>query len=119
MILTLPEINNGERYAGIICVNGVPHHHVILIKTKTEYLNWDDANKWAQTVGESPPNRNEQALLYANLRDMFISQEFYWSSEQSATDDSYAWVQHFENGTQFPIRKLYENRILAVRRVMI
>jgi len=74
--------------------------------------------EWAKTIGVGLPNRREQALLYANLKEQF-QEEWYWSCEQHASDASYAWVQDFGDGYQGHWGKDDDGRARAVRRLII
>lgn len=107
----------GETYAGIVLgQNGEGDHHLILRPAKTEPLTWDKAVNWAKSVGGTLPTRQEQAILYGNLKHEF---EPHWSCEQHAGDSDFAWMQYFSNGSQGNLLKSYEGRVRAVRRVPI
>ena len=109
----------GEIYAGIVLSkNGEGDHHLFLLPAKTEPLTWDKAVAWAANVGGSLPTRQEQAILYGNLKHEF-EPRWHWSSEQSADDTDYAWVQLFNDGTQYYYHKSTEYRARAVRRLII
>ena len=76
---------------------------------------WDAAKAWAATAGGELPTRQEQALLYANLKAEF-KPAWYWSSEQHASDSSFAWHQNFYDGYQHSYHESYAGRARAVRR---
>jgi len=113
-------LESGERYAGIILgKDGQPDHHLILLAAEPKNLqSWNDAKAWAVKAGGELPTRREQSLLFANLKDQF-EPDWYWSCEQDAADDSYAWDQIFGNGGQGYDPKTYEGRARAVRRLLI
>ena len=122
MNITLPKLNLGEIYAGIILhEDGRMNHHLILLPAGIEDVAWDAAMKWAKAVGGELP------LLYANckarLREfLFFKQgkrDWYWSSEQHSAYSDCAWFHGFKNGLQDYSRKKSENRARAVRRVEI
>ena len=118
--MKIPELQEGERYAGIILnKNGTLSHHLILLpKQPTERLTWDGAMAWAISIGGNLPSRQEQALLFANCNDAFEPTWYwYWSSEQYAGNASVAWSQCFDNGDQYGYRKGRNGRARAVRRV--
>ena len=120
-MMKLPELNEGERYAGIVIdsATGQPTHHLILIPQQPETrLTWDEAIEWAASIGVELPTRQESALLYANLKPAF-EPTWYWSSEQHASNASYAWYQTFDYGDQYLHGKGYKGRVRAVRRVPI
>ena len=120
-MMKIPELNEGERYAGVI-IGGItckPTHHLILLPQQPETrLTWDEAITWAASIGVELPTRQESALLYANAKDAFES-EWYWTGEQYVGTASYAWSQNFFNGLQGSHAKGYKGRARAVRRVPI
>lgn len=106
----------GERYAGLVLKpDGSPGHHLILLPGEADGLTWQAANDWAAKVGGELPTRQEQALLYANLKAEF-KPEWYWSAEVYETDGSYAWYQYFYHGNQYVTRKDGRLQARAVRR---
>jgi hypothetical protein len=115
--MNIPELQEGERYAGVILnEDGTLSHHLILLpKQPTERLTWNEAVVWAQV---ELPTRQEQSLLFANCKGAF-EPAWYWSSEQYASNAYYAWYQFFGNGTQDYDGKGYKGRVRAVRRVHI
>ncbi|UGA37908.1 hypothetical protein JOS77_28885 [Chromobacterium haemolyticum] len=115
MEITLPELQEGEKYAGLILVDGKPSHHVVLLDGEVEMAR-DDAMAWAAEQGGDLPSREEQSLLYANLKAEF-KPEWYWSNTQYSRDDAYA--QHFSIGGQPSNDKDSTLRARAVRRLPI
>ena len=120
-MMKIPELNEGERYAGVI-IGGItckPTHHLILLPQQPETrLTWDEALTWAASIGVELPTRQESALLYANAKDAFES-EWYWTSEEYAGNAYLAWDQYFDDGLQGGNNKDYKNRVRAIRRVPI
>lgn len=115
----LIELKPGERYAGIVLAeDGEPSHHLILLPDEADDLNWADAKAWATDHGGELPTRQEQALLYANLKAQF-KPNWYWSSQAHETESSWAWCQIFTYGYQSFHRKTRELRARAVRRLVI
>ena len=106
----------GEFYAGVIVNDGLPSYHLILLPDDKDDLNWEAAKAWAAEVCGELPNRREQALLYANLKDQ-VQSALYWSSEQHASNSDFAWSQVFGSGSQLYHYKSSELRARAVRRV--
>lgn len=105
----------GERYAGLVlAADGTPSHHLVLLPDEAGEVCWEDAKTWANQRGELP-TRQEQALLYANLKGEF-QPTWYWSGEAHETDGSIAWCQHFDYGYQGTIHEHGELRARAVRR---
>jgi hypothetical protein len=100
--VTTPELNSGERYAGMVLdQNGTLLHHLVLMAQRPDgKLNWKDATAWAETVGGTLPTRQEQALLYANCKP-HLKPEWHWSGETHDEDASCAWGCNFTNGDQF------------------
>lgn len=115
MEITLPELKEGEKYAGLILVDGKPSHHVVLLDGDVEKA-WEDALAWAAEQGGDLPSREEQALLYANLKAEF-KPEWYWSNTQSSRYNAYG--QLFDAGLQDDYVKGLTLRARAVRRLPI
>jgi hypothetical protein len=102
--------------------DGAPDYHLVVADVEKTSIAWQPAMDWAEglAVGGhrdfSLPTRPEQALLYANVGDLF-AREWYWSSAQYAGHAGYAWFQLFDNGYQFSYGKSSELRARAVRRI--
>lgn len=112
-------LHPGEHYAGLIIgKDGEPSYHLVLLPGELENADWTKAGWWAGEQDGELPNRREQALLYANLKDQF-KPEAYWSSEQHADDDGWAWCQYFDYGSQLYLLKYVQLRARAVRRLVI
>lgn len=109
----------GEHYAGFILgKDGESSYHLILLPGEQEEINWTDALAWAAGQGGELPNRREQALLYANLKEEF-HETWYWSNTQHVSGSDYAWSQSFDNGGQGYWRKSSQLRARAVRRLSV
>ena len=113
-------LKTSEIYSGLILgKDGEPDYHLVLLPAKPEKaLNWSDAVAWAKSVGGDLPTRSEQALLFANNKEHFEG-AWYRSNTQGAHNTDYAWVQDFLDGDQSILRKSYEFRARAVRRLLI
>lgn len=117
----------GGTYAGILRgENGQPDYHLIHTTIDHELTNikWqaaiDSARKSINDFRDwSLPNRREARLLTINSPESFDKDGWYWTSEQSADDPDYAWMQDFYNGNQNYDHKSIEYRARAVRRVLI
>lgn len=116
MNLVMPEVQEGEIYAGILIKDGAPNHHLILLPGEVEQVTWDQAAEWAASIGGKLPTRKEQALLFANAAEGF-EPRCYWSGEQHLRN--LAWTQDFGYGDQDSDGKCLETRARAVRRVPI
>ena len=114
--ITLPELNEGEKYAGIVLKDGVPSHHLILLPGDKDDGNWPDAIEWAKERGGELPTKQEQSILYGNLPDEF-QKDWYWSGTEFSSDD--AWCLHFYDGFQNFCDKDTGIRARAVRRLVI
>ncbi len=119
----LLELNPGEEYAGLVIgKDGEPSHHLVLLPGELEKATWESAKEWADKQGgefaASLPNRREQALLYANLKEHFAD-AWYWSCEPYASDAGYAWFQSFDSGYQYYCHQGRQLRARAVRRLPI
>lgn len=115
MEITLPELKEGEKYAGLILVDGKPSHHVVLLDGDVRMV-WEEALAWSAEQGGDLPSREEQALLYANLKSEFEC-DWYWSNTQFSRTSAY--VQDFDYGFQTSNGKSYRLRARAVRRLPI
>jgi hypothetical protein len=120
-LLSLPaatiELRPGERYAGLILgTDGKPSHHLILLPGEAEDVNWKSALAWAEKAGGELPSRNEQALLFANLKSEFKG-DWYWSGEQYSESSTFG--QNFYDGSQYYGYKSAEARERAIRRVFL
>jgi hypothetical protein len=117
--LTLPGVpiaQPGERYAGIAFEDGKPSHHLFLLDTKSDKkMTLDAADAWAKSVGGELPTRFESALLYANLRDQFDTNNWHWTATQFSAGS--AWIQDFNYGSQRSYDKDNEFLARAVRRL--
>ena len=110
------EMQPGECYAGLVLsADGLASHHLILLPGAAVDVSWPDAQAWAQKAGGDLPTRQEQALLYANLKHEF-EPRWYWSSQTHDRDSSSAWYQSFDYGGQIYNDKSFQARARAVRR---
>jgi hypothetical protein len=114
----IPQLNEGEIYAGAIIATDGSGNHIILLPADHEEANWDDSMEWARSIGGNLPDRVEQALLFKHSSEQF-QKEWYWSNTQHAVDSGCAWFQDFSDGYQDGYRKSAEHRARAVRRVTI
>ena len=116
--ITIPALNEGEHYAGIILKDGMPTHHLILLPGDLDDTTWAKAQAWAKEQGGDLPTRQEQSLLFANTKQHFES-DWYWSGETHASDAGCAWGQDFNGGSQDYDLKDDSSRARAVRRLVI
>jgi hypothetical protein len=115
----------GGIYAGMCRgLNGERDYPLILFTEITETeRNWKDsldASKEITVNGQQDfhvPTKEESALLYANLKDKFDADVWYWTSTQSS--DSNAWIQSFYGGVQYDTNKSSERRCCFVRRLVL
>ncbi|MDX9843629.1 MAG: DUF1566 domain-containing protein [Aquabacterium sp.] len=113
------DLKAGERYAGIVLSeDGEPAHHLVLLPGEAEDVTWEQAKEWAAKQGGDLPTRQEQALLFANLKSQF-KPNWHWSNQAHETNSSWAWYQTFSNGNQTLSSQDYELRARAVRRLVI
>ena len=116
--ITIPALNEGEQYAGIVLKDGAPSHHLILLPGDLDDTTWAKAQAWAKEQGGELPTRQEQSLLFANAKQHFQS-DWYWSGETHASYAGCAWIQGFGGGGQGDGRKDSGYRARAVRRLVI
>lgn len=112
------DLSPGEHYAGpVLDESGAVVHHLVLMAARPDKrMPWQAAMDWAQRVGGELPNRQEQALLYANCKP-HIEGVWHWSGETHADDSSYAWYCLFYSGGQDVTSKSAVGAAVAVRRV--
>lgn len=118
MQITIPTLNEGEAYAGIVVLKGTPTHHLVLLPGDLAQADWKKAVAWAKEQGGELPTRREQALLFANAPEEF-ERDWYWSGEQHAAHPDCAWFQLFTDGYQDSYGIVSELRARAVRRLII
>ncbi len=120
---------HGGVYAGIGRDADSLQRIVIVGPEAPKELSWKDAQTWVKELNAAAesnggfgdwalPTRRDQALCWANVPELF-KKEWYWSGEQYAGHDAYAWCQSFGNGGQDGGRKDNEFRARAVRRLAI
>jgi len=116
---TLPDLAQGEIYAGIILnSDGAPSYHLILLPGDNDDANWADQTEWAKSINGELPTRAEQSLLFANCKQHF-QKNWYWSGETVSSEPGWAWYQTFSYGGLHYGHKEYELRARAVRRLEI
>lgn len=115
----------GGIYAGVVRGDpGQPDYRLIVCATDGPKGPWKEAGTWAaglEADGHKDftlPKRKEQAVMFGNVPELF-EKNWYWSSEQYAGYDDYAWVQGFLYGYQLTTHKDDHCRARAVRRVPI
>lgn len=109
----------GEVYAGIILgKDGETDYHLILLPGEQASIKWSKAKEWAASIGGQLPDRREQRVLFANVKEHF-AEAWYWSGTQHAAYGDYAWFQDFASGSQNYYGKSVSNRARAVRRLTI
>ena len=116
--LAIPQLNEGEIYAGAIITPTGEGHHIIILPGDNDESAWSAAMEWAKSISGDLPDRVEQALLYKHLADQF-QKNWYWSNTQHAAYSVYAWCQPFGYGLQGYYYKSAKLRARAVRRVAI
>ena len=117
---THPVPNEGDRYVGaILRADGSGHHLYRLPLEKGLKKTWPEALAYATEQGAELPDRVESALLFNTREDGEFEREWYWTREQHAGDDAYAWCQTFGLGGQNYDLKDDELRVVLVRRVAI
>jgi hypothetical protein len=109
------ELQPGERYAGLLLdEQGEPSAHLILMAGEAEDVTWQAALDWAAEIGGELPTRQEQSLLFANLKSEFQPLA-YWSNTQYSVNN--AWFQYFYDAQYDD--KSAELRARAVRRLSV
>jgi len=115
--IQFPELKPGEIWVGTV-ITGTRKHHVILLPGDNERNTWQEQMAWAKSIGGDLPDRVEQALLFAQMKDQF-QEEAYWSNQQHASYSDFAWYQIFDYGSQLNLNTNLKLRARAVRRLAI
>lgn len=113
-----PPLAEGEIYIGAIGNKNGDVEHVILLPGDNDDATWQAQMNWAKSIGGDLPNRIEQAMLWANHRDLF-QKDYYWSNEVHHDNSGWAWCQCFSGGCQDCSHQYGEFRARAVRRLPI
>jgi hypothetical protein len=116
--ITLPPLNEGEKYAFSITLPDGKTIHTILLPVDESVSSWDAGMQLAKDLGGDLPDRAEQALFYKYMPEEF-QKDWYWSNTQHAGFSYGAWFQYFGNGHQYHLGKSSECRARPVRRVTI
>ena len=109
----MPELNDGEIYAGAIINPDGTGHHVILLDADNDDADWQTQMDWAKSIGGDLPDRVEQAMFHKHLPDQF-QKDWYWSNTQRSAGS--AWRQDSRNGYQLWSFTDLKCRARAVRR---
>lgn len=120
--ITFPVLSEGERLVATIITPTGRREHIIrmamAVQTSAE-LTWQAAMDFAKDAGGELPDRVEGALLFQTKEDDEFTDDWYWTREQYAGDESFAWCQYFDDGDQYGFHKGNECRVVLVRRVAI
>jgi hypothetical protein len=68
---SIPQLNEGEIYAGAIINPDGTGHHVILLEGDNDDADWQTQMDWAKSLGCDLPDRIEQAMLYKHYSAQF------------------------------------------------
>jgi hypothetical protein len=109
--ISVPDIGThwkgqGGIFAGLMRGRDGEKDYALILGPALERGTFDEVSKnatTAKTGGHKDfrlPKRNEQSLLYANLKDKF-KPAWYWSCERPPANESYAYAQYFNNGHQY------------------
>jgi hypothetical protein len=112
----IPELNEGEIYAGTIINPDGTGRHTILLPGDNDDADWKTQKKWAKSIGGDLPDRVQQAMLCKHLPEHF-KKDLYWSCEQRGSGS--AWLQNFTNGNQTWYYTYSQCRARAVRSVAL
>ena len=121
--ITLPPLSEGETYIGAIGDQTGSVYHLILLAGDNDPAPQQAQMDWAKSISGDLPNKLEAAMLFAHAKDQFQT-TWYWTNQtfidpDNEEDDSWAWLQLFNYGTQFGYRKSYQDHARAVRRLPI
>lgn len=115
MTITLPELNAGEKYAGILLgKNGEPDCHVILMPRTRRSVTYDSAAAWATGRNGSLPSTREMALVEANCN---IKAGDYWTPDRDDRFPDHAASYKAPAGYTRLIANSRTSDALAIRRI--
>lgn len=123
----LPRIGSklaGGIFAGIVRAESStsPDIAIVDLGYSANTMGFDKAQKWAESQGGVAPDRAEARVVWANL-DLHDEKKpsggWFWLRTPYAGDESYAWFQYFDYGSQDNGPKGLELRARAVRRLTI
>ena len=109
-----PKPNQGERWLGVV-ITGKKMEHIYLLPGDNDGASWQEQMDWAKSIGGDLPNRIEQSMLLALMKDQF-KEAAYWSNEKHVSASGCAWFQDFYDGDQDYNCTSNELRARAVRR---
>lgn len=112
--VTAPNPNPGELWLGVV-IAGKKKEHIYLLPGDNDPASWQEQMDWAKSIGGDLPNRIEQAMLLALMKDQF-KEAAYWSKEKHVSDSGCAWYQGFSDGHQDYSNPFSKLRARAVRR---
>ncbi len=112
--LKIPTTNESKTYIGSIGDRNGDVYHLILLPGDNDDATWEEQMEWAKSQGGDLPNRIEQAMLWANNRDLF-KKDWYWSGEQHE-DGGAACAYGFPGGNQCYFNTSGRLRARCVRR---
>lgn len=116
-LIRKPIIKEGERYVGAIVRPDLTGYHLIRMSLEVGIkLTWKAAMDHAAEKGGKLPDRPEAALLFAAREAGEFADEWYWTREQHAGNDGFAWRQNFAYGYQNFFRKDCQHRAVIIRR---
>ena len=102
--------SSGESDYGLVLV----HQHQKCDFTWTQAINLASNAQIYEHKDLAIPTKEESALLYANLKDIFDSDSWYWTATECL--GTKAWAQHFGFGSQFFYEKFCERKVCLVRK---
>lgn len=108
----------GGTYIGIASAEGdLPARHLVAldIEPPTERMNWADAVKWAQSLGNGARlcTQLEGVHAYTTAKHAFKTSGYYWTGTQVSRGN--AFVQDFEHGSSYWGLKDDEHLVRAFR----
>lgn len=107
----------GEYYVGIVLnAEGKPSHHLVLLPGEAKPVTPKEAKEWAFKQGGDMPTQQEQALLFANLKNHFKP---LWYVSGAEHESSRVYCQHFGSGGQSTCATHEYLHARAIRRLPI
>lgn len=118
-LTSLPAIGSdldGGTFAGLTTKPDGTHCAVVLLPDAGTDLTWTKAKAWAKKQGGELPSRPVAAMLFANIKSV-LHPRWHWTSEEHASEASFAWLCNFSYGSQLSTPKSSGGGAVAVRQI--
>lgn len=113
--IKIPEIDAAHQNAGLLILSDCSvANWIVFVASAEDYVNREEAAKFAEACGAELPTCGEMALLRAAARERF-KDCFYWCKEEP--DTSSAMTIYMKNGNQIAQHKSMKHRACCILRI--